>query len=284
MIGLEAKDADVCILEEPEHLNVTLPTSSAPWTDTFRHVVGIMHTNYQMYAYQAHLSGVVTAPVIARLFSMLTRVHCHKIVKLSDTLQTYAAEKECVSNVHGIRSDFLTEGKRRSSIRNEDSLNKIYFIGKLLWAKGLDTLIDLERAFYKSTGNYFEIDIIGSGPEAEEIERAFLGRSKQSFSSNGNLSQLMNEIPKSRHELRKDSIPASFLGRMDHNVLTDDYKIFVNPSVTEVLCTTTAEVGHFSKIDRHVIVQQLTLFCFIFSGHCHGKVCDHSIPSVEHFF
>ena len=53
----------------------------------------------------------------------------------------------------------------------------------------------------------------------------------------------MNDMPKSIYEFRKDSIPAIFPGRMDHAVLTEDYKIFVNPSLTEVLCTTTAEVS-----------------------------------------
>lgn len=64
----------------------------------------------------------------------------------------------------------------------------------------------------------------------------------------------MNEIPKSHHEFRKDPIPASFLGRMDHALLTDEYKIFVNPSITEVLCTTTAEaiaMGKFVIIPYH---------------------------------
>ena len=269
-IDLDAEDADVCILEEPEHLNITLPSSCDPWRKTFRHVIGIMHTNYLAYSQNANVSGLALVPFQAVLNAWMSRVHCDKIIKLSDTLQTYAVEKECVNNVHGIRSDFLEEGKRRASAYSSASTgttesspkNKIYFVGKLLWAKGLDRLIGLQSAFKRSTGNYFEIDIIGSGPEKEEIQRAFHGRSKlikskqkekqeeeqksqkvKPFSSHHSFSELMNEMPKSRHEFRKESIPATFPGRMDHASLKEDYKIFVNPSLTEVLCTTTAEVS-----------------------------------------
>lgn len=279
-IGLEAKDADVCIIEEPEHINVTMPTSHAPWTDTFKHVVGIIHTNYLMY------TGPVLAPIVIHFARSVGRLHCDKVIKLSDTLQTFAAEKECTSNVHGIRSDFLEEGKRRALMNTQESPNKIYFIGKLLWAKGLDRLLTLENSYKKKTGHYFDIDIIGSGAEAEEIQRAFHGRGgKRPFSSHGSLSDLVHEIPKSRHEFRKDPIPASFLGRMDHALLTDEYKIFVNPSITEVLCTTTAEVSCFSfysylfRFDQ----QELNLVLSL-SGHCHGKICNHSLPSIKCLF
>ena len=255
----------MCILEEPEHLNITLPPSCDPWRKTFRHVVGIMHTNYLAYSQNANVSGLALVPFQVFLNSWMSRVHCDKIIKLSDTLQTYAVEKECVNNVHGIRSVFLEEGKRRASAYSSTSAgttkDKIYFVGKLLWAKGLDRLIGLQSAFKRSTGNYFEIDIIGSGPEKEEIQRAFHGRAKLNksmqkeqqeeqklqkvnpFSSHHSFSELINEIPKSRHEFRKESIPATFPGRMDHASLKENYKIFVNPSLTEVLCTTTAEVS-----------------------------------------
>ncbi len=243
-IGLDPKDADVCILEEPEHLNLTLPANCEPWSKTFRHVVGIMHTNYLAYCMSAKVSGVMLVPFEAQLFRLFTRVHCDKIIKLSDTLQSYASEKECVNNVHGIRSAFIQEGERRAKALSTSSTNKVYFIGKLLWAKGLDKLIELENMYKRSTGEYFDIEIIGSGPEKDEIQRAFQGRDrpKQPFSSHNSLSDLMNEMPKSRHEFRKESIPAAFVGRKDHASLTEDYKIFVNPSLTEVLCTTTAEV------------------------------------------
>lgn len=46
---IQADDIDICILEEPEHLNwYRAPGES--WTAKFDHVVGIIHTNYFAYA------------------------------------------------------------------------------------------------------------------------------------------------------------------------------------------------------------------------------------------
>jgi hypothetical protein len=62
--------------------------------------------------------------------------------------------------------------------------------------------------------------------------------------------------PKSRFELRRYPIPARFLGVKDHALLRNipEHKIFVNLSITEVLCTTTAEalaMGKFVVIPNH---------------------------------
>lgn len=302
------EEADICILEEPEHLNwYRAPGDS--WTNKFNYVVGIAHTNYKEYA-SGHYSGLWTAPAIGVMSSAMVRAYCHKVVKLSDVLQTFAPEKEATSNVHGVRSEFLREGKRRgkqlrdalnfgnSGLRDDLSNGTetcIYFIGKLLWAKGLDSLLELQVFYKQCTGAFFLIDIYGSGPNEKEIKRAFLGRKsltrKDEFKSIVNNSDLDDieasdddedislsqtarlkfakftetwkfytdlyddiELPKSRYEFRKEPIPASFPGRVDHATLTNQYKIFVNPSVSEVLCTTTAEalaMGKFVIIPVH---------------------------------
>jgi hypothetical protein len=60
--------------------------------------------------------------------------------------------------------------------------------------------------------------------------------------------------PQSFHEFRKNPIPARFLGVKDHASVGVSSKIFLNPSVTEVLCTTTAEalaMGKFVIIPVH---------------------------------
>jgi digalactosyldiacylglycerol synthase len=72
------------------------------WTKKFKFVIGVMHTNYKEYA-AGHYSGLWTSPAIGLMSSAMVRAYCHKVIKLSDTLQTYAPEKECVSNVHGVR-------------------------------------------------------------------------------------------------------------------------------------------------------------------------------------
>lgn len=332
------EDADVCILEEPEHLNWYRAPGDG-WTKKFRFVIGIIHTNYVEYA-SSHYSGLWTAPAIRLMSSAMVRAYCHVVIKLSDTLQTFAEEKERTSNVHGVRIDFLNEGDRRAKAHQDrnnpsdaedakeeqhpnivchddkgvssDAQNSykpkrnsdVYYIGKLLWAKGLDKLIDLENYYRGCTGRYFAIDIYGNGPQEKEIKKAFRGRKNVGASShrdyrnsddlqenddsvsidmieesrvgnNGTFSASMAKIskhiqattktirsttefmdlefPKSLHELRREPIPASFPGRVDHATLID-YKVFVNPSKSEVLCTTTAEalaMGKFVIIPVH---------------------------------
>jgi digalactosyldiacylglycerol synthase len=144
------------------------------------------------------------------LSSWMVKAYCHKLIKLSPVLQTYAQEKEVVSNVHGIRAEFLQVPPPK---------NGVYFLGKLLWAKGLDGLLNLETEFRRRTGNYFDIDIIGSGPDQDDIEASFVAK----------------------------KIPAKFLGRKDHLEFCANYKIFVNPSLSEVLCTATAEAIAMQK-------------------------------------
>jgi len=74
----------------------------------------------------------------------------------------------------------------------------------------------------------------------------------QSVKSSAELFEL--DLPKSRYEWRRNPIPATFPGRVDHATLTEQYSVFVNPSVSEVLCTTTAEalaMGKFVIVPVH---------------------------------
>lgn len=40
----------------------------------------------------------------------MCRAYCHKIIKLSGTLQEFAPEKEVICNVHGVREKYLKIG------------------------------------------------------------------------------------------------------------------------------------------------------------------------------
>ena len=272
----------------------------------------------------------------------MVRAYCHKVIKLSDALQSFAVEKETTSNVHGVRSNFWQEGLHRAEVattkpsaRNNNpgissstnATTQVYFIGKLLWAKGLDIMLELEDYYRQYTGEYFALDLYGDGSDRRAIMRAFHGR-RNSVNANpkeeaaleaedgdvdemeeialtGNvadrhggsnstetlalteessymlfsaakqklkrfrertrrstqkkiarLKDSINsvELPQTLHELiRRTPIPATFPGRVDHGELTD-YKIFLNPSTSEVLCTTTAEalaMGKFAIIPVH---------------------------------
>jgi hypothetical protein len=333
------------------------------WTKRYNYVIGVVHTNYDQYATQ-HYSGLWTAPAIRLMSAAMIRAYCHKVIKLSDVVQVFAPEKEITTNVHGVRHEFIVtaassdemeirnEMDRRQPVEGEDE-TQVYFIGKLLWTKGLDIMLEFQEYYKQVTGDYFAIDIYGSGPDEEEIARAFLGRNQQqkevespskmmekasrnlfakffawcnrrrkrrdgkntkssvtpedlyndvlevleSFPDEERLSigsdqaegreslqQIADEIPQSPntskqlptrarralhrlredlsktpmprtlYELRRQAIPAAFPGRVDHASLKGSHRVFVNPSVSEVLCTTTAEalaMGKFAIIPVH---------------------------------
>ena len=127
-------------------------------------------------------------------------------------------------------------------------------------------MLELEEFYRECTGKYFAVDIYGRGPEEDEIKRAFHGRQQRSKRTNTEetlsysedvqsysrefiakkltslkISSQEFDIPKTLYEWRKKPIPAKFLGPVDHASLGERYKVFVNPSVSEVLCTTTYE-------------------------------------------
>lgn len=65
------------------------------------YVVGIIHTNYTFYA-RGEKHGRMKKPIVKAACAFTVRAHCHRVIKLSDTLQEYAKEKEMVENVHGV--------------------------------------------------------------------------------------------------------------------------------------------------------------------------------------
>jgi len=147
------------------------------------------------------------------LVSWMVRAHCHRIIKLSGTLEKAAPEKELVENVHGVRSVFLDIG--RQGKRGEAA----YFIGKLLWSKGFLQLIDLLSYSQDSAGFNMTLDVYGSGPDREAIQA----------------------------RAQEAGVKLVFYGAIDHAELRNSHKIFVNPSLSEVLCTTTIEALAMGK-------------------------------------
>lgn len=220
-------EADIAILEEPEHLNwFRAPSNEAPkderpnsilcdevedrmikshelvqqkgvsvpqpvdlelgWMQKFKYVIGIIHTNYTAYVKQYGIgTSIFGAPALQALSSMVVRAYCHKVIRLSGVIPHYAPWKEVTENVHGVRGDFLVPSIK-DSIPDDDQYAPVYFIGKLLWAKGLDLLLKVQEIYRKKNeaGDYFHIDIYGDGPDRMAIKRAFLGR--MTSSENGN--------------------------------------------------------------------------------------------------
>ena len=168
------------------------------WTSRFNFVVGIVHTNYEAYARQYGIgASLIAAPAIGAVSALTIRAHTHQVIKLSDTLPNFAPGKEVTCNVHGVRTEFLegvdldvlasassklhdknkTDGESKC---DDDGPSPVYFIGKLVWAKGFDLMLELQDIFRKRKGEYFRIDVYGGGPDEKAIARAFHGRNHHS--------------------------------------------------------------------------------------------------------
>jgi len=162
--------SSICILEEPEHLNWYRPPTNTEWTTLFPHVVGIVHTNYFAYANEQPMA-VVRAPGMRLLCSWMIRAHCHRVVMLSSTLGSFAEEKECVSNVHGVRNTFLQIGKKAPPPNNNNNNNNnVYFIGKTLKSKGIPHLMELLEYASATQNLTLPVDLYGDGPDRDELE------------------------------------------------------------------------------------------------------------------
>lgn len=236
IIGLIPEtECDICILEEPEHLN-WYRAPGENWTSKFKHVVGIVHTNYFVYATEQP-AAFIRAPGMKLLTSWMCRAHCHRVIKLSGTLQQFCPEKELVENVHGVRRTFLDIGedlrtKLISQNMDDDPVFSpvatpaAYFIGKMLWSKGLGSLMELIKYADESAGLQIKMDMYGGGPNKDEAAT----------------------------KAKKMGLDMPFHGPIDHGELGWTHKVFINPSVSEVLCTTVAEalaMGKFVVLPSH---------------------------------
>lgn len=169
----------------------SLEKAKLGWTHRFQFVVGIVHTNYEAYARQYGIgASLIAAPTIGAVSALAIRAYCHQVIKLSDTLPSFAPGKECTCNVHGVRKEFLEGGiVDYKALAEEEAANEttakeapaaVYFIGKLVWAKGFDLMLEVQDIFKKKNGDYFEIDVYGGGPDEKSIVRAFHGRNHSS--------------------------------------------------------------------------------------------------------
>ena len=148
---------------QPSSKKKCIAKAKLGWTHRFRFVVGIVHTNYEAYARQYGVgASLIAAPTVGAMSALTIRAHCHQVVKLSDTLSSFAPEKEGTCNVHGVRSKFL-EGvdldvlsslpyacrrtAKEDGVDDAEAPSPVYFNGKLVWAKGFDITLELQDIF-----------------------------------------------------------------------------------------------------------------------------------------
>lgn len=207
--------ADVAILEEPEHL--TWYHHGKRWTDKFAHVVGIVHTNYLDYARRED-GGKTKEMLLKHINGWVTRVHCHKVVKLSDAVQDLP--RQTTQFVHGVAESFLKVGEKKAapSLDGGPRFSRgAYFLGKCVWAKGYTELLDLLAA---RKAHDVHVDCYGTGEDLEAVRR----------------------------EANERKLALEFHGAKDHlDESIHEYRVFVNPSTSDVVATTTAEALAMGK-------------------------------------
>jgi digalactosyldiacylglycerol synthase len=257
-------EADVAVLEEPEHL--TWYHHGVRWTDKFSHVVGVVHTNYLEYARREENGGMKEA-VLRFVNNWVVRAYCHKVVKLSDAVQELPRAQTCF--VHGVSPRFLSIGEERArkaaaaasaaaaaaaaplgaasmslsaalatklpsaadaatAAAAAPARKGVYFIGKVVWGKGYTELLDLVQKHCASpAGTPVSVDVFGGGDDLAAV----------------------------RSSAEERSLPLHFMGPRDHaDAALHDYSVFVNPSLSDVVATTTAEalaMGKWVVVAQH---------------------------------
>jgi digalactosyldiacylglycerol synthase len=225
------EEADVAVLEEPEHL--TWFHHGRRWTDKFRHVVGIIHTNYLEYA-RREKDGERKESLLRSVNAIVARVHCHKVIKLSDAVQDFA--RSITVNVHGVSPHFINVGRRiaqAASNVGEEAQSSFtkggYFIGKVVWAKGYLELLERVKEYNETAApkDKLSLDVFGNGDDFQAVQA----------------------------RAARERLALTFHGRADHaGEMTQGYKFFINPSLSDVVATTTAEalaMGKFVVCARH---------------------------------
>lgn len=211
------EEADIAVLEEPEHL--TWFHHGKRWKVKFRLVVGIIHTNYMEYV-KREKSGM-QASLLKYANTWVVNIYCHMVIRLSAATQEYP--KSIICNVHGVNPKFLEIGKKKIAQQQngKQTFTKgAYYIGKMVWSKGYKELLKLLRDHQKELAG-LEVDLYGSGEDSDQVQEA----------------------------AKKLELAVSVQPGRDHSdPLFHDYKVFLNPSTTDVVCTTTAEALAMGKI------------------------------------
>jgi len=209
-----APSTHAIILDEPEHLcwfPRTRPRRAVP----AQAVLGVVMTNYDYYIRHAGVPGAAwLARRVTRVHRHLLRAHVDIVIPLSPAVADMTDDHPGRIEVQatGVRSIFADVPPV-----TQDTMG-VYFLGRLVWDKGLRSVIDIAQR----TG--LHIDILGDGPDSSAI-RAYA---------------------------QEQGAPVRFLGSSAAPwAEMHRYRVFLNPSRSEVLCTATAEA---LVAGRHVVM------------------------------
>ncbi|KAF7153159.1 hypothetical protein RHSIM_Rhsim01G0152600 [Rhododendron simsii] len=212
------EEADIAVLEEPEHL--TWYHHGKRWKAKFRLVVGVVHTNYLEYV-RREKNEQVQAFFLKYINSWVVNIYCHKVIRLSAATQDLP--RSIICNVHGVNPRFIEIGKKKNEQQQNGSkafAKGAYYIGKMIWHKGYKELLKLLRDNQNDLIG-LEVDLYRNGEDSAEVQEA---------------------------TKKLELTVRVHLGRDHADPLFHDYKVFLNPSTTDVVCTTTAEALAMGKI------------------------------------
>ncbi|KAK1376983.1 Digalactosyldiacylglycerol synthase [Heracleum sosnowskyi] len=213
------EEAEIAVLEEPEHL--TWYHHGKGWKAKFCLVVGVVHTNYLEYV-KREKNGRIQAFLVKNMNTWVVNIYCHKVIRLSAATQKFPRSVVC--NVHGVNPKFLEIGSRKKEqqeqLGSKAFTKGAYYIGKMVWNKGYKELLKLLCSHQKELKE-LEIDLYGSGEDSVQVQEAF-----------------------EKLDIKVQVHP----GRDHADPVFHDYKVFLNPSTTDVVCTTTAEALAMGKL------------------------------------
>lgn len=217
------READIAVLEEPEHL--TWYHHGKRWKTKFRLVIGVIHTNYLEYV-KREKNGL-QAFVVKHINSWVINIYCHKVIRLSAATQELP--RSIICNIHGVNPKFLDIGRNIHEQKQKGNWSfkrGAYYIGKMVWNKGYRELLQLLLKHQDQLSD-LQIDLYGNGEDSDQVREAA-----------EKLRLTINVHP----------------GRDHADPLFHEYKVFLNPSTTDVVCTTTAEalaMGKFVVCANH---------------------------------
>jgi len=233
---------DVAILEEPEHL--TWFHSGPRWTRAFARAIGVAHTNYGDYV--AALRGRAAGAAVAAANRALVAVHTDAVIRLSDALP--ALPRARTAFVHGVARGFITAG------RNAEPGRGAYYVGKALWAKGYSELVALlapdagwGQAVAAARDDSLNPFAQEWGPADAGVEDLPSGSSSSSSSPSTTPPSVDafgsgEDADAVRHAAAASNIPLTLRPGRDHlDPSLRSYRVFVNPSTSDVVATTSAE-------------------------------------------
>lgn len=208
-----ALPADALLLEEPEHLG-WLPRPMTVRASARPRTLGIVHTNYGGYARDhAPLLSRWMETAVNSFNSRCLRRLCTRAVPLSDAAHGALASALVVrARVSGVAPHYCRVPPVGPDTRG------VYFLGRITSEKRVADAVELARAAGLA------IDLFGTGPACSAVSRYACDI--------GAAVRFMGQVEQ----------PWSILA---------PYRLFINPSLSEVLCTATAEA---LCAGRHVVM------------------------------